>query len=174
MLPRRFALMRHVDYTGVSGIGVVAYGVAFGDGHIALRWCSSNPATSVWGSMDDLLAVHGHGQATSVEWIDAPHGDLEDLPTSGGGRRARPAAEAKPAAGGAPDDGDPPLQADPQRDARPAPDPVEYNGHLGSDSTPLLVGERSQTSGGDRQPDATPPPRSRPGRHRRPDAPSSS
>ena len=36
--------------------------------------------------MEDLLAVHGHGEATSVEWIDAPHGDLEGLPT---GRRAR-------------------------------------------------------------------------------------
>ena len=34
MLPRRFALVRHVDYTGVSGIGVVAYGVQFGDGHV--------------------------------------------------------------------------------------------------------------------------------------------
>jgi hypothetical protein len=41
VLPRRFALIRHVDYTGVSGIGVVAYGVTFADGQVVLRWCSN-------------------------------------------------------------------------------------------------------------------------------------
>lgn len=170
MLPRRFALVRHVDYTGVSGVGVVAYGVAFGDGHIALRWCSSHPATSIWTSMEDLLAVHGHGQATSVEWIDAPYGDLEDLPAPDAGRRARSRPEPKEDGGGSPDDGDAPPEEDHQGDARPAPDPAIHNGHPGSDSTPLLVGERSHTPGTEPQRDAAAPPPSRPGRHRRPDA----
>ncbi|HSI94249.1 MAG TPA: hypothetical protein VK925_12170 [Jiangellaceae bacterium] len=89
VLPRRFALIRHIDYTGVSGIGVVAYGVAFADGQVVLRWCSSHPATSMWTSIEDMLAVHGHGEATSVEWIDAPHGDLEEISPSQSGRRAR-------------------------------------------------------------------------------------
>ena len=89
MLPRRFALIRHIDYTGVSGIGVVAYGVAFADGQVVLRWCSNHPATSMWNSLDDMLAVHGHGEATSVEWIDAPHGELEGFPSTGSGRRGR-------------------------------------------------------------------------------------
>ncbi|HEX6335412.1 MAG TPA: hypothetical protein VFZ85_00515 [Jiangellaceae bacterium] len=99
MLPRRFALIRHVDYTGVSGIGVVAYGVTFADGHVVLRWCSNHPATSMWNSMDDMLAVHGHGEATSVEWIDAPHGDLEGFPGPRGGRRGRRRANRTPALG---------------------------------------------------------------------------
>lgn len=90
VLPRRFALVRHIDYTGVSGIGVVAYGIAFSDGHVALRWCSIHPATSLWESLEHMLAVHGHGEATSIQWIDAPLRDLEELPgTSGTGRRAR-------------------------------------------------------------------------------------
>lgn len=70
MFPRRFALVRHVDYTGVSGIGVVAYGVVFSDGQVALRWCSTHPATSLWETLDDMLSIHGHGEATSVQWID--------------------------------------------------------------------------------------------------------
>ena len=63
VLPRRFALVRHVDYTGVSGIGVVAFGIAFSDGHVVLRWCSSHPATSTWGSLEDMRTEHGHGEA---------------------------------------------------------------------------------------------------------------
>ncbi|WP_199520970.1 hypothetical protein [Jiangella anatolica] len=90
MLPRRFALVRHVDYTGVSGVGVVAYGVLFADGHVALRWASAHPATSLWSSLDDLVAVHGHGEATSIEWLD-PASDpfAQPLPSRGAGRRAR-------------------------------------------------------------------------------------
>lgn len=104
MHPRRFALIRHIDYTGVSGIGVVAYGVTFADGQVVLRWCSSHPATSMWNSMDDMLAVHGHGEATSVEWIDAPHGDLEGFPGPGGGRRGRRRANRTAVPGAAPAD----------------------------------------------------------------------
>lgn len=190
MLPRRFALVRHVDYTGVSGVGVVAHGVAFADGHIALRWCSEHPATSIWGSMDDLLAVHGHGQATSVEWIDAPHGELEDLPARGAGRRARDTekTEHEQARATAPDDADTPpapdeddtppgpgddaipAEPDRQRDAPPAAHPWESNGHPGPDTAPLLIGDRSAAAGTERQHDAAPR-HSRPGRHRRPDAP---
>jgi hypothetical protein len=80
VFPRRFALVRHVDYTGVSGVGVVAFGITFSDGHVVLRWCSSHPATSTWDSLEDMLAVHGHGDATSIQWIDAPATTLEDVP----------------------------------------------------------------------------------------------
>ncbi|PSL02520.1 hypothetical protein CLV30_110175 [Haloactinopolyspora alba] len=90
MLPRRFALVRHVDYTGISGIGVVAYGVVFADGHVALRWTSDHPATSLWESLDDVLAIHGHGDATSVEWLDRD--ELERPSTTPRGRRARRAS----------------------------------------------------------------------------------
>ncbi|WP_420810539.1 hypothetical protein, partial [Jiangella aurantiaca] len=90
MLPRRFALVRHVDYTGVSGVGVVAYGVVFADGHVALRWASAHPATSLWSSLDDLVAVHGHGEATSIEWLDpATDPFAQPMASRGAGRRAR-------------------------------------------------------------------------------------
>ena len=118
MLPRRFALIRHIDYTGVSGIGVVAYGVTFADGQVVLRWCSNHPATSMWNSMDDMLAVHGHGEATSVEWIDAPHGDLEGFPSPGGGRRGRRRAGRKAVPGTDPADDEKPSSS-PELPRRP-------------------------------------------------------
>jgi hypothetical protein len=90
MLPRRFALVRHVDYTGDTDIGVVAFGVAFPDGHVVMRRCTEHPATSSWDSLDDLLAVHGHDEDMSIHWIDAPTADLVDMaPVTAPGRRAR-------------------------------------------------------------------------------------
>ncbi|MGH8824686.1 MAG: hypothetical protein ACRDVN_09440 [Jiangellaceae bacterium] len=133
MLPRRFALVRHVDYTGVSGVGVVAFGIAFSDGHVALRWCSIHPATSTWGSLEDMLAVHGHGEATSIQWIDAPAHELEELPgASRVGRRARRRAERD--AADADDEsptGEPDVEAEPavtQAEPDAGPGPLA-NGH---------------------------------------------
>lgn len=89
MVPRRFALVRRVDDTGVSGVCVVAFGIAFSDGHVVLRWCSAHPATSTWGSLDDMLAVHGNAD-TGIQWIDASSAELGDLAiASRQGRRAR-------------------------------------------------------------------------------------
>ncbi|MBD0292375.1 MAG: hypothetical protein ICV70_02205 [Jiangellaceae bacterium] len=84
-LPRRFALLRQVDYTGVLSMGVVAYGIAFADGHVAVRWCTEHPSTSIWTSLDDLLSVHREPDDVTVEWIDTPARDRADS----SGRRAR-------------------------------------------------------------------------------------
>lgn len=148
LYPRRFALVRHIDYTGVSGIGVVAYGVVFFDGQVAMRWCSDHPATSLWSSIDDVLAVHGHGDGTSVQWIDDVSDRLQEAmePSSvPRGRRARrsssgergeipvrvetsdvraEATEAPPRAEEPPDESPAPAEPPPSaEDAAPAPPP---------------------------------------------------
>lgn len=66
----RFELVRHRDLSGVSGTGVVAEGVEFTDGSVALRWRGKYPATAVWASVDAALAVHGHEGATVARWLD--------------------------------------------------------------------------------------------------------
>ena len=35
-------------------------GVEFDDGTVVLRWQTAKRSTSVWDSMDDMLAIHGH------------------------------------------------------------------------------------------------------------------
>lgn len=67
---RRFYLYRREDITGISGTGVVAEGIRFVDGTVALRWRTDKASTVVWASIEDALAIHGHGGATSVIWID--------------------------------------------------------------------------------------------------------
>jgi hypothetical protein len=61
---RTFTLVRSADPSGISGVGVVAEGVQYTDGSVALRWLGDHPATAVWPSLAEVLAVHGHEGAT--------------------------------------------------------------------------------------------------------------
>lgn len=80
-VPRAFELFRHVDISGVSGTGPVAWGVLFPDGSVAVRWQGAHPSTAAWPSLADIVAVHGHGGATEVRWFDGVSIDM--WPTGG-------------------------------------------------------------------------------------------
>ncbi len=74
---RRFILERTVDHTGHSGTGIVAEGLQFSDGKVAMRWrVEDKPkTTTIFDSIEDVIHLHNHeGTAfaggTSVEWID--------------------------------------------------------------------------------------------------------
>lgn len=57
-------------------------GCVFSDGSVALRWLTAKRSTSVWQSLDDAMAIHGHPEygtvivwdelATPVKWVDRP------------------------------------------------------------------------------------------------------
>lgn len=68
--PRVFSLVRHEDVSGVSGTGIVAQGVQFRDGQIALQWCCPGlpSSMSIWPSLEDMLTIHGHRGRTEVVW----------------------------------------------------------------------------------------------------------
>lgn len=68
--PRAFNLVRDVDETGISGTGVVAGGVLFPDGVVALRWYSEWPTSVVFHDrgIEAVEAVHGHGGKTRIVW----------------------------------------------------------------------------------------------------------
>ena len=71
-LPRRFALVRDADISGVSGVGVVAFGVEFPDGRCATRWNAALAQTTVWDTIDHIKAIHGHEGSTRLVWLDQP------------------------------------------------------------------------------------------------------
>lgn len=73
---RRFQLRRVEDVNGVSGTGVVVQGVKFDDGACAIRWVSDYPSTTHHDSIENVIAVHGHGGKTVVEWLDAAESAL--------------------------------------------------------------------------------------------------
>lgn len=66
---RLFVLNRKVDATGTSGTGIVAEGVRFSNGKVALHWLSHLGAVNVYDSMEVCEALHGHGGNTQVVWM---------------------------------------------------------------------------------------------------------
>ncbi|WP_152991329.1 hypothetical protein [Frankia sp. R43] len=69
-LPRRFLLVRDRDISGVSGLGEVAQGTCWDDGVAALHWHGEHRSTGIYASMEQVRAIHGHGGATRVVWLD--------------------------------------------------------------------------------------------------------
>lgn len=67
---KRFYLDRKEDASGVSGVGVVAEGIEFANGMVALSFNSQFPHTNVYANMRAVEEVHGHGGLTVVVYVD--------------------------------------------------------------------------------------------------------
>jgi hypothetical protein len=68
---RRFVLARHQDPSGISGVGIVAEGVALTGGTAFLHWLTEHETFVHWpGGVDAILAVHGHEGSTIARWLD--------------------------------------------------------------------------------------------------------
>lgn len=67
---RLFKLVRSEDVSGVSGTGVIAEGVEFHDGQVALSWFGVHHTVELCPSIKDIIEIHGHGGRTVVEWLD--------------------------------------------------------------------------------------------------------
>lgn len=67
---RRFNLVRNEDVSGVSGTGIVAEGVEFHDGQVAVSWFGRHHCVSIWPNIEDVVAIHGHEGRTIIVWLD--------------------------------------------------------------------------------------------------------
>jgi hypothetical protein len=67
---RRFILDRVEDVSGVSGTGKVAEGVEFSTGKVAVTWVTEHRSTTVYDSMAEVEAIHGHGGRTVIKYLD--------------------------------------------------------------------------------------------------------
>jgi len=68
---RRFELRRDIDVSGVSGTGVVAEGVEFTDGTVALRWLGKRRSTVIHeGGIGNVRLIHGHRGDTRIVFLD--------------------------------------------------------------------------------------------------------
>lgn len=66
---RKFNLVRTEDASGVSGTGVVAEGVQFASGRVAMRWLTATASTAFYASIEDVVTIHGHEGRTTVRWV---------------------------------------------------------------------------------------------------------
>ena len=62
-----FYLKRGEDESGVSGTGRVAQGCVFDNGKVSVTWLSEHPSVTVYDSIGEVTAIHGHGGKTIIE-----------------------------------------------------------------------------------------------------------
>jgi hypothetical protein len=67
---KRFYLERKEDVSGLSGTGIVAEGIEFINGLIAMSWLSPHPCVIIYPSIRQIEELHGHQGRTVVIWID--------------------------------------------------------------------------------------------------------
>lgn len=67
---RRFHFLRLKDASGVSGVGIVAEGILFSNGKVALEWLSSHASTAIYDSITDVELIHGHEGMTKIVFDD--------------------------------------------------------------------------------------------------------
>jgi hypothetical protein len=70
--PRCFELHRDEDPTGISGTGVVAEGVEFSTGWVALAWLTEVRSLVYYPDIQSVEHIHGHGGSTRLVWLDQP------------------------------------------------------------------------------------------------------
>ncbi len=68
---RRFVLVRDLDVSGISGTGVVVWGIQFPDGRVTYRGNTATATTCVAEKVADLVLIHGHDGATRLVWLDS-------------------------------------------------------------------------------------------------------
>lgn len=68
--PRSFLGYRMDDPTGVSGTGIVFYGVQFPNGKCVIVWNTGTSSVAVFDSVDDVRTVHGHSGSTVINFYD--------------------------------------------------------------------------------------------------------
>lgn len=86
---RCFTLHRMDDETGVSGTGVVAWGVEWPDKSVSMRWLGSTPSfVNYEGGINHVQKVHGHHGKTVIHF--------KDCGTCLGGNGCQDDTQAKP------------------------------------------------------------------------------
>ena len=73
MTGQAFQVIRDVDHSGVSGVGLVAEGWESSDGKtVVIVWLSATPSVCIYSDIRHVEAIHGHGGDTRIVF-DAPH-----------------------------------------------------------------------------------------------------
>lgn len=67
---KRFQLHRKQDATGVSGTGIVAEGVVFSTGWVALTWLTQVNSIVFYPAIENVQYIHGHNGMTEIVYLD--------------------------------------------------------------------------------------------------------
>jgi len=63
---KTFRLQRQKDISGVSGTGIVAQGVVFDNGWVALCWLTETSSVVIYKDIAHVEKIHGHSGNTTI------------------------------------------------------------------------------------------------------------
>ena len=63
---QEFYLLRKKDVSGVSGTGIVARGIILPSHRAVIEWCTEHETMGVYDNVEQVRAIHGHGNATEL------------------------------------------------------------------------------------------------------------
>lgn len=87
-LPQRIVLCGPEIATGSAEVGVIASGVVWPDGHVALRWREDDhnaKSPTLWSSVPELVQSYGQGGRCKIVFVDAELGDTRCVAKIGSG-----------------------------------------------------------------------------------------
>lgn len=70
MCARRFVLVRQ-DHDAVNPPGVVAEGIVFSSGRVALSWTTPPHSLQTFDNIADLMQVQAANHVTRIQWVDS-------------------------------------------------------------------------------------------------------
>ena len=81
-MAKRFLMIRD-DHDAVNEPGVVAEGVVFEAGGVAINWTTPPRSVQFFGSLADLLLIQKKNTITRIQWIDGTSRDPDRPRPSG-------------------------------------------------------------------------------------------
>lgn len=67
---KRFYLDRKEDTSGVSGTGIIAYGVIYPSGTVVMEWVTTYGSIAIYKSIDEIQVLHAKKGKTELVYLD--------------------------------------------------------------------------------------------------------
>lgn len=63
---KRFYLQRFRDSSGVSGTGIIAYGVILPSNRVVMEWATKYRSIAIYESLNEIQYLHAKSEETSI------------------------------------------------------------------------------------------------------------
>jgi len=66
---KQFYLNRVEDVSGVSGTGIIAFGMILPSGRVVMEWQTTHKSIAIYDSIDEIQLLHAHKDKTYIVFV---------------------------------------------------------------------------------------------------------
>lgn len=67
---KQFYLNRKIDLSGVSGTGIIAYGVILPSGRVVMEWVTEHKSIAIYDGINEIQILHAQPDKTELIFFD--------------------------------------------------------------------------------------------------------